>query len=228
MRASPWCAASPLGWKNHRWTDKIRNLKASSLDRNVQFREVDARGVVLGRLAAGIAAALIGKDKVTSRANVDQGDVVVVKNAAQITFTHDSYEKRRYFWHTGYPGGLKSVTLEELHQKKPTEVLRKAVQRMLPRNKLLKLRLRKLRIFPGEEHPFQDRVSVGDELDRSDVDAIADAVAGAAKQGAAASVLPWSAKTTNTRRIWRAHTLPEGFEIVEELPEGWSATPPPS
>ena len=218
-------------WKNHRWSDTLRNVPETSLDRNVAFRLIDARGVPLGPLAEGIASALIGKDKVTSRSNVDQGDVIVVINAAHLVVTDKTLNRKRYYWHTGYPGGLRVTKLPELLETKPTEEVRKAVYRMLPRNTLMKLRLRKLRIFPGEEHPFEDRVETKEQelalnkaLVDGDVDGIARAVQATSARGAAASVLPWSARALRERFAWVAHKLPAGFVKVEHLEEGWTAT----
>ncbi|RZB46883.1 uncharacterized protein [Glycine max] len=112
---------------------------------------------VLGRLASQIATVVQGKDKPTYTPNRDDGDMCIVLNAKDICVTGRKLTDKVYYWHTGYIGHLKQRTLKDQMAKDPTEVIRKAVLRMLPRNKLRDDRDRKLRIFPGSEHPFVDR-----------------------------------------------------------------------
>jgi len=116
---------------------------------------VDATGKTLGRLASEIAKILMGKHKPTYTPHVDNGDFVVVVNAEKIHVTGKKLEKKIYYWHTGYPGGLKSATLKELLQKKPTEVIRLAVRGMLPKNKLRDRRMKRLKVYAGPEHPHK-------------------------------------------------------------------------
>jgi large subunit ribosomal protein L13 len=116
---------------------------------------VDATGKTLGRLASEIAKILMGKHKPTYTPHVDNGDFVVVVNAEKIHVTGKKLEKKVYYWHTGYPGGLKSATLKELLQKKPTEVIRLAVRGMLPKNKLRDRRMKRLKVYAGPEHPHK-------------------------------------------------------------------------
>jgi large subunit ribosomal protein L13 len=114
---------------------------------------VDAEGKTLGRLATQIADALRGKGKPQYTHHVDTGDFVVVVNAEKIAVTGKKLDEKMYYRHSGYPGGLKERPLREQLQRQPTEVLRKAVKGMLPRNRLGRQQLTKLKIYAGPEHP---------------------------------------------------------------------------
>jgi large subunit ribosomal protein L13 len=114
---------------------------------------VDAEGQILGRLATQIADTLRGKGKPQYTPHVDTGDFVVVVNAEKITVTGQKLDQKRYYRHSGYPGGIRSRTLREQLDRRPTEVLRKAVKGMLPRNRLARQQLTKLKIYAGPEHP---------------------------------------------------------------------------
>src|SRR5918998_1182713 len=114
---------------------------------------VDAEGQTLGRLATRIADTLRGKRKPQYTPHVDTGDFVVVVNAEKITVTGKKLDEKLYRRHSGYPGGLRSRTLREQLERRPTEVLRKAVKGMLPRNRLARAQLTKLKIYAGPEHP---------------------------------------------------------------------------
>lgn len=116
---------------------------------------VDARGQVLGRLAARVARLLIGKHKPRWSPHLDCGDHVVVVNARNIRLTGKKLDQKVYRWHTGYPGGLKEVKARTLYQRKPEQMVRDAVLGMLPKNKLHKRRAKKLRVYAGAEHPHQ-------------------------------------------------------------------------
>jgi len=116
---------------------------------------VDAEGQTLGRLATQIADTLRGKGKPQYTPHVDTGDFVVVVNAEKITVTGQKLDQKRYYRHSGYPGGLRSRTLREQLDRRPTEVLRKAVKGMLPRNRLARQQLMKLKIYAGPEHPHE-------------------------------------------------------------------------
>lgn len=120
----------------------------------LRWRLFDCQGEVLGRLASRIAVVLQGKDKPTYSPNEDKGDICVVVNAKDITLTGNKLTDKKYYWHTGYIGHVKERTVKEQMVRDSTEVLRKAVHRMLPRNKLRDDRMLKLRIFPEGEHPF--------------------------------------------------------------------------
>ncbi len=116
---------------------------------------VDAQGKVLGRLATRIAMALRGKNKPTFTTHTDAGDFVVVVNADQVQLTGQKLDKKIYYRHTGYMGGLKSITARQLLKKKPEEVLRHAVRGMLPKNSLGRHLLKKLKIYAGAAHPHE-------------------------------------------------------------------------
>ena len=114
---------------------------------------IDAKGEILGRLAVSAAKLLRGKHKPIFTPNVDTGDHVIVINASQVRLTGKKLKTKIYYHHTGFPGGLKAITAEQLLQKKPTEVLSKAIRGMLPKTPLGKQMARKLRIYAGPDHP---------------------------------------------------------------------------
>ena len=120
---------------------------------NNQWYEIDAKDAVVGRLAAVISLIIRGKNKSTYTPHMDNGDFVVVKNIEQIKFTGKKFQDKKYFRHTGYPGGIKETTPEKLFEKKPGEALKLAVKRMLPGGPLAKKQLTKLKIYVGENHP---------------------------------------------------------------------------
>ena len=126
-------------------------IKKSELE-NIWY-EIDANGVVVGRLATIISKIIRGKNKTTYTPHMDNGDFVVVKNIEQIKFTGQKFQNKKYFRHTGYPGGIKETTPEKLHQNKPGEALKLAVKRMLPSGPLGKKQLTKLKIYKGSDHP---------------------------------------------------------------------------
>ena len=115
--------------------------------------EIDAKNAVVGRLAAIVSKILRGKNKTTYTPHMDHGDFVVVKNVEHIRFTGNKFQNKKYYRHTGYPGGIKEITPEKLNEKKPGEVLKLAVKRMLPSGALAKKQLSKLKIYAGENHP---------------------------------------------------------------------------
>ena len=115
--------------------------------------EIDAKNVVVGRLATIISKIIRGKNKNTFTPHMDHGDFVVVKNIEMIKFTGKKFQNKKYYRHTGHPGGIKETTPEELYKKKPAESLKLAVQRMLPGGALGKKQLTKLKIYAGENHP---------------------------------------------------------------------------
>ena len=116
---------------------------------------VDADGLTLGRLATLIADTLRGKLKPQYTPHVDTGDFVIVVNAEKIHVTGNKLDQKRYYRHSGYPGGLRSRTLREQLERRPTEVLRVAVKGMLPKNRLAAKQLTKLKIYAGPEHPHE-------------------------------------------------------------------------
>ncbi|RKY84669.1 50S ribosomal protein L13 [candidate division KSB1 bacterium] len=114
---------------------------------------VDAEGKVLGRLASKIARILRGKHKVIYSPHIDVGDFIVVINADKIRLTGKKADKKIYYHHTGYPGGLKSVSFRKLIQEKPERVLENAVKGMLPKNPLGRRMFKKLKVYAGDKHP---------------------------------------------------------------------------
>jgi large subunit ribosomal protein L13 len=133
----------------------MKTYPANAQDRERSWYVVDAEGKTLGRLATQIANVLRGKHKPTYTPHVDVGDFVIVVNAEKVAVTGDKREKKLYWRHSGYPGGIRSRTLGDLLEKRPEEVIRKAVKGMLPRNRLARQQLRKLRVYAGPEHPHQ-------------------------------------------------------------------------
>ena len=124
-------------------------------DINSKWFEIDAKNAVVGRLATIVSKIIRGKNKTTYTPHMDHGDYVVVKNVDQIKFTGNKFENKKYYRHTGYPGGIKETTPERLHESKPGEVLKLAVKRMLPRGPLAKKQLTKLKIYSGSNHPHE-------------------------------------------------------------------------
>jgi large subunit ribosomal protein L13 len=116
---------------------------------------VDAEGKTLGRLATQIADTLRGKRKPQYTPHVDTGDFVIVVNAEKIQVTGNKLDQKRYYRHSGYPGGIRSRTLREQLERRPTEVLRVAVKGMLPKNRLARQQITKLKIYAGPEHPHE-------------------------------------------------------------------------
>jgi large subunit ribosomal protein L13 len=114
---------------------------------------IDAQGKTLGRLAARVASILRGKHKVIFTPNVDTGDHVVIINAGKIVLTAGKMKTKTYSYHTGYTGGLKTLTAEHIHAKDPTELLTRAIKGMLPKNPLGKQMARKLKVYADTEHP---------------------------------------------------------------------------
>jgi len=132
---------------------KTYNAKPGEITR--EWYVVDAEGKTLGRLATTIADTLRGKNKPQYTPHVDTGDFVVVVNAEKIAVTGKKLDEKMYYRHSGYPGGLRSRSLRDQLERQPTEVLRKAVKGMLPRNKLGRAQLTKLKIYAGPDHPHE-------------------------------------------------------------------------
>ena len=128
------------------WTAKAEDVERA-------WYVVDAEGQILGRLATRIADTLRGKGKPTYTPHVDSGDFVIVVNAEKIVATGNKLDQKRYYRHSGYPGGLRSRTLREQLERRPTEVIRTAVKGMLPKNRLASRQITKLKVYAGPEHP---------------------------------------------------------------------------
>jgi large subunit ribosomal protein L13 len=133
---------------------KTYSAKPSEVERN--WCVIDADGVVLGRLASEIARRLRGKHKPMFTPNIDCGDNIVVVNADKVRVTGNKRDNKILYWHTGYPGGIKSRTLgERLDGRHPELVLHKAVERMIPRGPLGRQQMRKLHLYAGPDHPHE-------------------------------------------------------------------------
>ena len=136
-------------------TFKTRATKAKEIKRD--WHLINAQGQILGRLAVNIAALLMGKNKPVLVPYLDGGDYVVVINAAKIEVTGRKHDNKLYYRHSGYPGGFKKVTFSQQMAKDPTEIIRQAVEGMLPKNKLRDQRLARLKIFVDKEHNYEDK-----------------------------------------------------------------------
>jgi len=130
--------------------------KASDIKR--EWHVVDAADEILGRLATRIAGLLIGKHKPLFSRNLDVGDFVVVLNADKVRVTGNKAKQKMYHRHSGYPGGLKSTSLERMMETHPTRVIEHAVKGMLPKNRLSAPRMKRLKIYAGEDHPHRGQV----------------------------------------------------------------------
>jgi large subunit ribosomal protein L13 len=132
---------------------KTYTAKPGEIER--QWYVVDAESKTLGRLATQIADTLRGKGKPAYTPHVDTGDFVIVVNAEKIHVTGQKLDQKIYYRHSGYPGGLRERTLRQQLERRPEEVLRRAVRGMLPKNKLAAAQLRKLKIYAGPDHPHE-------------------------------------------------------------------------
>ena len=130
-------------------------VKKSEISSN--WFEIDAKNAVVGRLASIISKIIRGKNKSTYSQHVDHGDFVVVKNIEKIKFTGKKFQNKKYYRHTGYPGGIKEITPEKLSEKKPNESLKLAVKRMLPGGVLGRKQLTKLKMYTGDNHPHSSQ-----------------------------------------------------------------------
>lgn len=129
----------------------MKTYATKSKDLNLKKHVIDAQGEILGRLASKIAKLLIGKGKVNYSQYLNSGDIITVINASKIKFSGNKLEKKKYYSHSGFPGGFKEETLGNLLERNPSEVIKRAVWGMLPKNKLRKIRMRNLKILAGEE-----------------------------------------------------------------------------
>ena len=128
-------------------------IKKNEIDN--KWYMIDATNAVVGRLATIVSKIIRGKNKTTYTPHMDDGDFVVVKNIEKIKFSGNKYQNKKYYKHTGYPGGIKETTPEKLSLKKPEEILKLAVKRMLPSGPLAKKQLTKLKIYKGDQHPHE-------------------------------------------------------------------------
>lgn len=132
----------------------IKTFITKPSDIKREWHTFDASGKVLGRLATQVARLLMGKHKPIFARNIDTGDFVVVTNADKVRVTGNKLKQKLYYRHSGYPGGLKIRSLEEMMQTKPTWVIEHAVKGMLPRNRLGAVMLKKLKVYVGDTHPY--------------------------------------------------------------------------
>jgi large subunit ribosomal protein L13 len=131
----------------------MKTYVAKPTDRERNWLIVDASDKTLGRLATQIADALRGKRKPTYTPHIDTGDFVIVINAEKIHVTGNKLAQKRYYRHSGYPGGLKSRSLADMLDRRPEEVIRIALKGMLPRNRLARRQITKLKVYAGPDHP---------------------------------------------------------------------------
>jgi large subunit ribosomal protein L13 len=143
----------------------MKTYVATPTRRERNWLVVDATGKTLGRLATRIADELRGKRKPEYTPHIDTGDFVVVVNAEKIVVTGDKLQQKRYYRHSGYPGGLKSRTLAEMLERRPEEVIRKAVKGMMPRNRLARRQITKLKVYAGPDHPHEAQKPQNLEID---------------------------------------------------------------
>ena len=133
----------------------MKTYMARNEDIEKKWYLIDANGRTVGRIATKIAKILRGKDKPEFTPHADTGDFVVVINADKVNFTGKKWTQKTYYWHTPYPGGLKSITAEKLFKDKPEQILKKAVWGMLPKNKWQSRLITRLKIYSGSEHPHE-------------------------------------------------------------------------
>jgi large subunit ribosomal protein L13 len=143
----------------------MKTYVATPENREREWLVVDAEGQTLGRLATRIADHLRGKLKPEYTPHCDVGDFVIVVNAEKISVTGKKREQKLYYRHSGYPGGLRSRTLNDMLERRPEEVIRKAVKGMLPRNRLARQQLAKLKVYAGPEHPHEAQQPKPMEID---------------------------------------------------------------
>ena len=124
-------------------------------DVEAKWYVLDATDVVLGRAATHIATTLRGKNKPTFTPHMDTGDYVIIVNADKVKLTGNKIDDKRYYWHTGFPGGIKSRTAGQLLANRPEEVWRRAVWGMLPKNRLGRSLLKKMKVYAGPDHPHE-------------------------------------------------------------------------
>ena len=141
---------------------KTKSYKNTDLDK--KWLLLDARDETLGRLSSKIASILMGKNKAQYTPHNDLGDYVVVVNAEKIKVTGNKDIQKKYYKHTGYPGGLKSSTFSEIIEKNPENVILKAVKGMLPKNKLSNSMISKLKVYEGDNHPHAGQNPIKIEL----------------------------------------------------------------
>ncbi|HEY2281349.1 MAG TPA: 50S ribosomal protein L13 [Streptosporangiaceae bacterium] len=142
----------------------MRTYSPKGSDITRQWHVIDASDVVLGRLASQVAVLLRGKHKPIFAPHVDTGDFVIVINADKVALSGNKLEQKRAYRHSGYPGGLRSISYGELMEKRPERIVEKAVRGMLPKNSLGRQTLRKLKVYAGPDHPHSAQQPVPFEI----------------------------------------------------------------
>jgi len=142
----------------------VRTYTPTASDIRRSWHVVDADGLVLGRLATEVARVLRGKHKATFAPHIDTGDHVIIVNAAKVVLTSDKADRKTVYRHSGYPGGLRATRYRDLLATKPEEAVRRAVRGMLPKNRLGRAMLRKLRVYAGPTHPHAAQTPAALEL----------------------------------------------------------------
>lgn len=142
----------------------MRTYSPKGRDITRQWHVIDASDVVLGRLASQVAVLLRGKHKPIFAPHVDTGDFVIVINADKVALSGNKLEQKRAYRHSGYPGGLRSISYGELMEKRPERIVEKAVRGMLPKNSLGRKTLRKLKVYAGPDHPHSAQQPVPFEI----------------------------------------------------------------
>ena len=132
------------------------STKASDIER--EWHVIDASGKILGRLATQVASLLMGKHKPVLARHLDVGDFVVVINAEKVRVTGNKAKQKLYYRHSGYPGGLKSISLERMLETHPTRVMEHAVKGMVPHTRLGAKMMKRLRVYVGDAHPYQGQI----------------------------------------------------------------------
>ncbi|WP_297722291.1 50S ribosomal protein L13 [uncultured Mobiluncus sp.] len=131
----------------------MRTYSPKAGDADAKWHVVDADGIVLGRLASQVATLLRGKHKPTFAPNFDNGDYVIVINAEKVVLTGNKWTEKTAYHHSGFPGGLKATSYQEMRDKQPEKIIEKAVRGMMPHNRLSKQQMTKLKVYAGPEHP---------------------------------------------------------------------------
>ncbi|GBE05082.1 MAG TPA: 50S ribosomal protein L13 [Nitrospirae bacterium] len=145
----------------------MKTFLAKNTDVEKKWHLVDADGAVLGRLASRVASILKGKTKPIYTPYIDTGDFVVVINAGKVRLTGNKLENKEYFRHSGYPGGIKKRTAKELMNSTPEKLIISAVHGMLPKNRLGRKQMKKLKVYSGPEHPHQSQNPVALKLNKA-------------------------------------------------------------
>lgn len=134
---------------------KKYTYSAKNTDNKERWYIIDAEGAILGRLASTVATRLRGKHNPLFTPHVDMGDWIVVINANKVVLTGKKWDQKNYYRHSGYIGGLKTITAKKLMEKRPEDLIRFAVKGMLPKNRLGRKLYKKLKVYPGDQHPHE-------------------------------------------------------------------------